>query len=80
MLVNLGKGLLACHFHKMMTNTSISYEKAGHMVIEFEGSDQKGMVTLQVQDRHVSIQKASYLHIGSSCFQHESSYFDLDRK
>ncbi len=40
MLVNLGKGLLACHFHKMMTNTSISYEKAGHVVIEFEGSDQ----------------------------------------
>ena len=73
MLANLGKGLLACHFHKMMTNTSISYEKAGHVIIELGGSDQKGMVTLQVQDRHVFSPGSSYV----LC---RSSYSEVNRK
>ena len=68
MLVNLGKGLLACHFHKMMTNTSISYGKAGHVVIELGGSDQKGMVTLQVQDRQVSSKDRPICYVNRPVF------------
>ena len=59
---------MACHFHKMMTNTSISYEKAGHVVFELGGSDQKGMVTLQAQDRHVSGQDRPMCYVNRHIF------------